>query len=529
MRSSAKHIPLPRERGLLFLLLFTAALYLGTLPYGFVHDDWASVARNPHLREIRNLGRFFTDPTTFSSTGVGTATRPLLLVSFALNFVFGESAFGFRLVNLLLHLGNTVLVFAFLRRLLAEADPDEGRLPRREAALAAAALFALHPLNAQAVVYVSSRSALLAFTFYVGALLAFLRFRSLWREGEFRTARLAATLGLIFCALLTKEHTVSIAGTLLLIEVGLFQGRRFDPLRFAVSLGLAAGPVVLFLLYRGAVIQGAPTAGAGAAAGSGLVFHSTTVKGPYRLHLATQAKALFVYLRLFFLPAGFALQHPVTPVRSLAEPGFLAAAAAILPAAAWATVGAFRRRPAAILLLWFLLCLAPESLVRLNMTVNEHRFYLPGLGMTGIAGLAFVHLRARSGRKPALAAGLALLALLTFQTYGWSRAWKDECTLWEHTVRVSSDDSWSQNNAGNCRLMAGDLAGAEAAYRQALRLAPDNAMAVYNLAIVQEKQGRLREALRLYRRFDRMTSGARHAEIEGILRQIEARLREAPR
>jgi hypothetical protein len=167
-----------RSIGALTLILgVTAAVYAGSLDNDFVHDDWASVANNESLKGLGNLGRFFVEPALFAQGGPSSHTRPVLLVTFAINRAIADDAFGFRLVNLLIHLINVVLLYLLVGRVLRLAQVDERVAGVR---LLTAAIFAVHPLNTQAVVYVSSRSALLAFTFIVAGMLLFLKWPHFW-------------------------------------------------------------------------------------------------------------------------------------------------------------------------------------------------------------------------------------------------------------------------------------------------------------------------------------------------------------
>jgi hypothetical protein len=502
------------------ILLLTLLVYSGSLSNEFVHDDWPSVSENQHLRDLGNLDDFFLDPGLFSKTGRSGHTRPVLLVTFALNHAVGSNPREFRVVNLALHLVNIVLSFLLVRRIFS------GRLPWRQAQLVgllAAGLFAVHPLNAEAVIYISSRSSLLAFTFYVSAVLLYLQWRGrLERSGRIPPWSLGGFLLCVGLALLTKEHAVSIAGVLILLEVALFQSRQRNARRFLATLAAGVAPVLVLLLYRLYVLEaGAATAGQPVVE----VMHRTAVAGGYGWHLASQVKAQIVYLQLFLWPSGLAIQHVVPHVRSLASPAFIAASLTALAALAWALPRWWRGCALAVLVLWYLGTMAPEALVRLNMIVNEHRFYLPGIALIALVSRMLLWLRIRVARRApwaghAVTAGLcAIVVVLGMRSWNYAGHWKTACTLWEHTVEVSPGDSWTQNNAGNCRLLAGNLSGAEEAYHEALELAPDNYLALHNMGIIRERQGRLHEAIRYYERFEKQAG--RGQPIPEIRRNIE--------
>ena len=506
--------------GLAAILLLTLLVYAGSLSNEFVHDDWPSVSENQNLRDLGNLDDFFLDPGLFSKTGRSGHTRPVLLVTFALNHAVGSNPRGFRVVNLALHLINVVLSFLFVRKVFS------GHLSWRQAQLVgllAAGLFAVHPLNAQAVIYISSRSTLLAFTFYVSAVLLYLRWRGrLEQSGRIPPWSLGGFLLCVGLALLTKEHTVSIAGALILLEVAFFQSRKRNARRFLATLAAGVVPVLVLLLYRSYVLEtGEATAGQPVVA----VMHQTAVASGYVWHLASQVSAQLTYLELFLWPSGLAIQHVVPHVRSLASPAFIGASLTLLAALAWALPRWWRGSALAVLVLWYLGTMAPESLVRLNMIVNEHRFYLPGIALIALASRLLLWLRSRVAKRAtwaghAVTAGLcAIVLVLGVRARDYAGHWKTACTLWEHTVEVSPGDSWTQNNAGNCRLLAGNLSGADEAYRKALELAPDNYLVLHNMGIVRERQGRLHEAIHYYERFEKQAG--RGQAVPEIRRNIE--------
>jgi len=186
---------------LLILVLFTIALYLKSLSLGFLIDDLEIVNTMTHegrasLRAILLAGEQIRHlPLPYY--------RPLTNLSYLLDkYLWGEQAFGFHLTNLLLHLGNTLLVF----RLTLEVV----RIPL--AAWAGALLFAVHPIHTESVDMILGRTDLLATLFY---LITFLLFRHyLGSRGTPKAPYLyTASLVSFFLALLSKEMAV----TLLLI------------------------------------------------------------------------------------------------------------------------------------------------------------------------------------------------------------------------------------------------------------------------------------------------------------------------
>jgi hypothetical protein len=187
------------------LFALACVVHLQALGHGFHYDDFHSLVNNPHIRSLGNLPRFFVDPALFSRDEQQAMYRPILLVSYALNYALGgEDPLGYHLFNLLLHVANALLVL-----LLAEAL---GFAPL--VALAAAAFFAVHALGVETVHYISSRSELLMAFGVLCAALAYLK----WSRSRQPIYYLASLLAFAF-ALLSKSVGIAFLALLPLCDV----------------------------------------------------------------------------------------------------------------------------------------------------------------------------------------------------------------------------------------------------------------------------------------------------------------------
>lgn len=146
-----------------FILLISFFVFFSTLKNSFlIYDDPESVTDNILITSlnIRHIKLFFTTPLLFMYT-------PLTYVSLALDFKMGGlNPMVFHFSNLLLHLFNIILVFIFIKNLSNKS----------EIALITAALFAIHPLNADTVSWISTRSNLLFALFFLASLIYYLSY-----------------------------------------------------------------------------------------------------------------------------------------------------------------------------------------------------------------------------------------------------------------------------------------------------------------------------------------------------------------
>lgn len=343
--------------------------------------------------------------------------RPLLMFTFWFNHrISGVEPFSYHFLNLLLHLVTGALSFLIVRKFLDRAG--ESGWKRDGLAAFAAGLFLLHPLQTESVAYVASRSEALSVMFFYAAFALFLYRRSEaigWLEA-------LGVLALFAAAASTKEHAAALPALLLLTDFfwSSFRGVRRNWRLYALLA--IAGAAALRMVWR--ILHGNNTAGFSVQA-------FTWVQ-----YFWTQCRAIWFYIRLFFLPYGQNVDHDFAVSRTPIEHGALIGLAALLLAVA-AAVYYRRRFPLASYgFLTFLLLLAPtSSFVPILDLVAERRVYLPFLGLL----LVVVEFARRWKAPPTrVAAALAgVLAVMAVVTYNRSAVWGDAETLWKDAVSKS--------------------------------------------------------------------------------------------
>ncbi|MFA6110607.1 MAG: tetratricopeptide repeat protein, partial [Candidatus Latescibacterota bacterium] len=456
------------SRFLLVLLCLAVPVGLGlvygrSLEYPFQYDDYHSIVENPHIRSLDNLGPYFLHPEMFSAMPERAMYRPLLLVTYALNHrVGGYRPLGYRLVNLGLHLACAGLVGLLARAL--------GRSPG--ASLFAAGLFALHPVQVEPVIYLSSRSESLAALGYLGALLAYLYGRGSAR----RSAWTAVSLSAFTAGLLAKSTVIVLPAAVLLAEWGL-PGERSWRARMRRLWPLLAGSAVAGLAY---------TAVGWEWLGSSL---GSPVRAP-GAQVWTQAKAAIYYLGLLIMPVRLSVEHGFTVTQSPAA-GPVPVALLLLASAAFML--ARGSRTDALLAGWAVLPLLPSSLVPLNVLVNDHRLYLT----VAFVAIAVAPLYRRVRLRAAWVSGLLLLAILAAQR---SAVWQSELSLWEDAVRKGPGMYRAHLHLGGALEKAGRNNEAVRSYERAADLAPEAVEVWYNLGNALRQVGRAEEAAAAYRR-----------------------------
>lgn len=438
----------------LALIALVLLVYANSFDNSFHFDDHHSIERNTAIRSLISVPEFFTDGNTFSADPDVSMYRPLLLVTYAVNHTLGgiEPA-GYHVANALFHACFVLLAFHAGCRLTGRARPMWW----------AAALLAVHPLNSQAVNYVSSRSGMLA---AIGALGAF------WLLSLSNRPRpLPAALSQLG-GLLAKSTALAGVGLVAVYEAG----RRGSRWRAVPALLVAT---VLYIA---------------AAWWSG--FYDTALDGTVRplfAQLLTQWKALAFYLYLLASPVHLSIAHPFQVASAVSwavvAGAMLTLSLLALSAAAWR-----RRHPAGFGVLWFYGGLALTSIMPLYILVSEHRLYL---SLAGVAVLGATIWRGPV-RWPQLLPALLLICLATL-TVQRNDIWQSEYELWSDALRRNPQETRILSGMGEAHYHRGDLDSASVYYRQALERQPDNEVVWNNLGVLHENAGRLAEAEASYR------------------------------
>jgi hypothetical protein len=452
------------------LLLLTAAVYTPGLRGEFQFDDLRTVESNQSIRRLDNA---LWAP---SLSDVVRGRRIVTDFTFALNYrLAGRATLAFHLTNLAIHLGATILAFLFARRMLELVGchgPD--RL-----ALVIAALFALHPLQSQAVAYVSQRAESLASALYLGSLLLLLGAE---RRGR-NAAGIALYLGsLAGFALGLGAKVIVVTFPLAYLLIGLLPGpqEREQLARPSRRLALIA-PFFLLILIA------VPTA---AATGPGLltgVDAGANVPSlpPWRYFL-TQWHVIVTYLRLLFWPAGQNVDWDFPLARGLGDPVVLACGfflSSLLVGAGILLLRARDRdgragvtsRASAFGTLWFFLLLAPtSSLVPLADVLMEHRLYLASWGaffaVVVVADAVLARLTQPRRSRVAMAVVLAMCALFASATYLRVGLWSSKLLLWTDAATKSPYKARAHLGLGNAYRLSGQLQLSVAEYLTALGL-----------------------------------------------------------
>ncbi len=472
----AKPLPLPDWKtpaAVLLLLALVWGAFGGALQCGFVYfDDDQYVFENPAVAR----GWTAAGVRWAFTTGHAANWHPLTWLAHMADVeLFGLDARAHHAVNVWLHAMNAGLLFFVLRRLTG----------RGALAWWVAALWCVHPLRAESVVWISERKDVLAATFGLAAL---------WAYAGRSPARLLWTAGGFALSLMAKPTWVTLPFLLLLLDVWpLARWKRGAAVRLILEKGplfalALASSVATFLVQRH-----------GGAVGSLDLL-------PPGTRVANALVAYAEYVRLLVWPSGLAVLYPYPDG---GHAGWrIAAAAAVVLGLSFFAAAQRRRRPWWTLGgCWFLGTLVPMiGLVQVGRQSWADRYtYLPHVGLILAAVWSVDEIVRRAGaqrRWLPRAAGTAAAALVLALALGARRQtafWRTNESLFGRALAVTENNLLAHGNLGTWYGMQGQWEQAEFHLKKVLRHRPMDGGARHSLGNVNLRQGLKKEALAEYR------------------------------
>lgn len=474
-------------RAIFLIAIIGFLVYFNSLFNGFVWDDEEQVINNLPVHSISNIFQFFSQ-STFNSGGTGTLGglyyKPLMTTFFSLIYtIFGQNAFFFHLFQVSIHITSSILIFLIFKGFFKSFATLSFIL---------AVIFLVHPLNAETVDYISDLQDILFMFFGLWALNKSI-------SSAFHLKGVVVISLLLLASLLSKE-----TGAAFFLITGLYilLFRRKDLWKFALS---ASAALTVYSLLRFAV--------------AGIFFNKHGLSPITVMPLAERAlsipKIIFSYLKTFVYPDALAInQH--WAVRSMNWNDFtlpLIVDSLFLLSLLGGIILLWRRKSEHLkvylfFLAWFTIGLGLHlQIFPLDLTYSDRWFYLPMIGLLGILGTLFVHLKIENYLKigtwklKIFGAILAILILsLSSRTFIRNFDWKNGLTLYGHDIKISKDSFDLENNYGVELFRNGQVEEAAIHFEKSTKLAPTWWTNWNNLGVIYERKQDFAKAKEYYKK-----------------------------
>jgi tetratricopeptide (TPR) repeat protein len=477
-------------------LLAIVAIYLNHFHNSFHFDDFNTITQNPAIRSLAQVPHFFIDARTYSILPTHYSYRPLVTASDALDYWLagGLNPFWFHISTFVCYVLQLALMYLLFVRILNLSRPSPNNA---YIALFASAWYGLHPASAETVNYIGQRADLQVALGVIAGLVVYCYWPAGRRWGLYLLPPMVGALA---------KPVAFVFPAILFLYVLLFDepDREDDPASFDWArvrrAAFACLPAVVastvLCIFELAMI---PKVGFGEISPS---------RVPYWL---TQPIVAFHYFKSFFLPTELSadtdrqLVSSIWSETSVIGLVFLAGLLFVIRA----SLRSRDTRPIAFGLSWFLLAILPTALIPLGEAENDHRMFLPFVGLVlAVSWAAALFLDRRQERwlntprrRAALAAGaFSLLAIYAWGTHVRNAVWHSEESLWQDVVQKSPGNGRGWMNYGLTQLSKGDTPAAYQYFRRASLLTPNYPTLEINLGVAAGALHRDSEAEEHFRR-----------------------------
>jgi tetratricopeptide (TPR) repeat protein len=472
MHEIARRILCPRGRALIFavgLAALTIVAYRPAWHGGFLWDDDDYIIKNELLTAPDGWQRIWF------SLDSPSQYFPLTYSTFRIEHaLWGLNTTGYHWVNLLLHVGNALLVWAVLARLKVPGS------------WLAAAIFALHPVQVESVAWITERKNVLMGFFFLLTLLAWIAFA----DERTRRSWIFYCLALIFYALALSAKTTActLPAALFLIlwlEKKPITKRRLIQILPFVVLGIGMGLLAVWWEH----------------------YHQGTNRGLFTFlspveRILVASRAVWFYVSKIFWPSNLTFIYPKWNISPANLIDYIWLAAGIVACVIIYFSRRYFGRSVEVAATFFVITLSPVlgfiMLFTFRYTfVADHYQYLACIGPIALASAGIVSLSDKFAqhRGVIISAALLLVASLGMLTWRQAATYTDIETLWRTTLARNPKCWMAETNLGLVLLQKGKIDDGIVHYQSALRMQPDSWDAEYNLGTALLGKGQVDEAI----------------------------------
>ncbi|MBE9541783.1 MAG: tetratricopeptide repeat protein [Proteobacteria bacterium] len=439
---------------LIFLALFSLAIYGNSLSNGFVYDDNLVLVGNSIFKEF-NFKKLILDTPT------GVEYFPLRDLHLALDYaIWGENPIGFHLSSIFLFMLSVLILYFLILELNGLLFSDLPELKSSTIALTTSALFAAHPIHSEVVNFIICRGTIMSGIFFTLACIFYLRFM---RLRDFGIKKHYYMVILFFClSLLSKSYGIILPLVLLIFE--LF-GKKKGIKKFLFLIPIFINALLFFILFK-------------YVAATKNVFAYKTIGLSLSLLLQKVNMAfdiLFFYLQKILFPFNLAVNY-YEPFIAKLDIGFIVLGIVFLLGCFYISLKSHRDNPVvACVSLCFFVTLIPFLQIFPTGTIIADRYlFIPSIFFLYLFSVVLFQANNNTvpcSRKITI---ITIVFLLAFATLNQNKTWFSEETLWRHVIKVNPSYAQAYSNLGNAHKKKKNIEEAVELYTYAAKLDPSN-------------------------------------------------------
>lgn len=498
----------------LLLIVATFISYSSSIKNDFVWDDKSFIVDTPAVKDLSSWREFFTRNIGFSGGARNNFYRPLYSLANAIDYkIGGGRPFTFHITNAALHAACSVLVFLLIFLIFNDIS----------VAFGTAIIFALHPVQTQAVTYIAGRADPMYSFFTLFSLIGFV----LYSQKNKSPAIYSISLVSLVFALLSKEAAII---TPFLILLYIYTVSR-DALISRTRQAMAAAPyfaiVSFYLVLRKTILDF-----------SKISFSTLNVPTPpIYIRSLTACKAVFLYFKFLLLPVGFHMELYLPDARSIMQNEVFAAVVGMV--CLIAVILYCRKRDIFFFfgMSWFFIALFPVlNIFPVNAAAAVHWLYLPSIGFFFTVNLILWRLSGRLGSSRGSGKGgvyifigsiVVVSLILGALTYEKNKEWKDEETLYNSIIPFAQTPRLYVN-LGNAFVQKKEFDKAMLYYARAIQIAPNQTEAYSNMGYIYNTKKEFDKAEVILKKAISLSPGLASAHINlGVAYANTGRYKEA--
>lgn len=444
------------------IIFASIASYLNSFHNQFIWDDEDFVLKNSTIKDWHKWPHIFTENMIQGARKGSNFYRPMQSLTHGMDYIlWKDNPTGHHATNFIFHILAIVAVYLMLKGIFATDIT----------AFLSALFFAVHPVQTEAVTYISGRSDPMAGLFIVLAVILFNR-------------NLFISCVSFVLAILSKESALIAPALIILTEF--FRGRRFQIKRILPFIVIA----IIYGILRLSVLDFSYTAGEN--------LPKPFFYVPLWIRFCTFLKTIPVYFGILLWPFGLHMERDISLSHSIFEPqaflGFMILTGSIL------TGYLIRKKSPAILFsaAWFFIAIFPNSnIIPINALVYEHWLYLPSLGFFIATAwlLKELHKKGKIFGFISILLALSIALFYMWRTFERNKDWKTPVSFYESTIRYMPHSARLHNNLAMAYADSGYLDKAIAEYKKAIILGDYYPQTHYNLANIYIAKGDYESAL----------------------------------